>query len=120
MTTDVTVSAEFTLAQSPTSTMTWQMQVDPSCQYIVYWRLFDKTANLLWPNSSQVFVMNQTNTVYTENISCTTGDTIVYGASQNSGIDTYYWGVGINGTESCANCAYKCATVTVPVKLSCQ
>jgi len=118
---NTTISAEFTTSQSPTSTMTWQMQADSSCQYVIYWRLFDKTANLLWPNASQVYVMNQTNTVYTQNISCTTGDTIAYGASESSNSDSpYYWGVGINGTESCTNCAYKCATVTVPIKLICQ
>jgi len=117
---NATISADFEPSQSANSTMSWQMQADSSCHYIVYWRLFDKTANLLWPNASQVFVMNQTNTVYTENISCHTGDTIAYGASENSGSDTYYWGVGINGTEGCPSCAYKCATVTVPVTFSCN
>jgi hypothetical protein len=43
--------------------------------------------------------MNFINQVFSQTISCTTGNTICLGASLNSGSDTTYWGVGINNTE---------------------
>jgi len=117
---NTSITATFNTSASTTSNMTWQMSVDSSCSVAAYWRLFDKTANLVWPNASQVWVMNQTGTTYQEVISCTTGDTIAFGASQNSSSDTYFWGVGIDGTESCTSCAYKCSSTTVAINLVCQ
>lgn len=110
------VTATFTSLTPPpptVSNMTWQ--VTSTCGYTVYWRLFDKDANLVWPDATDVWVNNIIGQTYSETIACTTGHTIAFGASENSSLDTYYWGVGVTGTEACPNCAYTCANVTITV-----
>lgn len=107
------VTASFTEAVK--TNMTWNVGANSSCGYVIYWRLFDRALDWYWPNASTVWVMNYNNTTYTETISCTTGDQILFGASESSSSDTYYWGAGINGTEACASCAYTCESTTINV-----
>lgn len=106
---------------STTSTMNWKMQTASNCSKPVYWRVFDQTSNQIWPSSTQVYVLNQSGVTDSLNITCTNGDTVVFGASESSSSDSpYYWGAGINFTETCTNCAYKCSAVTVPITFSCS
>ncbi len=114
------VTATFAEAAPPPSksTMTWQLEVASGCPLPIYFRMFDPSLDWYWPNASTVYYMYTTGQVYAQAISCTTGDKIAYGASETSNSDApYYWGIGINGTESCASCAYTCANVTTPVQL---
>lgn len=97
--------------------MIWNVKIDSSCIYTNYVRLFDENRSLVWPNAQNVWVMSQINQLYTEPISCTTGDTICLGASQNSSIDTIYWGVGINNTEPYVGSMCKvCGSYTTPIQ----
>lgn len=104
------------------SNMTWNVELGTSCSNTTYWRLFDENLNLLWPDATHDWTMNYINQIFTETISCTTGDTICLGASLNSGSDTTYWGVGINNTErysgslcqACGNYTVQTQTLTCP------
>jgi hypothetical protein len=98
---------------SSTSVLTWPMTISTNCSSDVYIRFFDKTANLVWPSSTQVYYLlpGQSNNYA---LSCKTGDTIFMGASVNSTSDNpYYWGVGITGDEGCSNCGIPCQRQTL-------
>lgn len=81
-------------------------------------RLFDKTNNLVWPNSSEVYVVPVAGRVNV-NIACSPGAKICYGAQApgRSG----RWGIGIDGTDGCDGCCYSCALGTeVEFNLKCN
>jgi hypothetical protein len=120
MNTATNVTATFEVIVSNPN-MNWNMELDSSCSFTTYWRLFDGARGLLWPDAQHVWVIDHINQVFPETISCTTGDTICLGASLNSGSDTTFWGVGINGTETYSGSLCQvCGNYTVQTQsLSC-
>ncbi len=104
---------------NPTSTLTWQMQLDSGCSTAVYLKFFDETANLQWPAQNFFYVLNQPGQVQSFALACTTGDNVCYGASLYQNSDQLYWGVGVLNDQSCANCCISCTTTTVsPIDLT--
>jgi hypothetical protein len=108
---------------SGTSTLTMQMEEDPSCNnQTIYFKFFDETLNLVWPAPPNVYYFPDSNQVYSDALACTTGDQICYGGSFSETSEAPdYWGVGINNDEQCENCCYTCQTATTQVNdLSCN
>lgn len=74
--------------------------------YTSNYRFFDEDNNLVWPSSTSFYYALYTNTDYYSYLTCITGAKICYGADNGVG---YYWGVGINNTESCSTCCVTCS-----------
>jgi hypothetical protein len=68
----------------------------------IYVRFFDETNNLVFPNSSQAYVINSGRTS-TIRLSAKRGAKICYGAEPFDR-DGTYWGVSLDNTEGCTNC----------------
>ena len=68
----------------------------------LYVRFFDETNDLVFPNSSQVYVVNSGRTSVIR-LSVKRGAKICLGA-ERSDLDGYYWGVDINNDKGCAGC----------------
>ena len=104
---------------NPTSTLTWQLELDSGCSTAVYLKFFDETANLQWPAQNYFYVLNQPGQVQSFALACTTGDSVCYGASLYQNSDQLYWGVGVLNDQSCASCCISCANTTVsPIDLT--
>jgi len=117
-TTSRTTTSTTTTSTSGTAAMTFTLTDGCSDGRGIQYRFFDKTANLLWPNSSQVYIIPAGQTRSTS-ISCTRGNRICYGAQTDPPAGTY-WGVGINGDLGCDTCCYTCADVTVSRNVTCN
>ncbi len=64
-------------------------------------RFFDETNHLVWPNSSQVYVINNgRSSVF--RLSVKRGAKICYGADSGNG--NFFWGVSAEGDQSCPDC----------------
>jgi hypothetical protein len=99
-------------------------QVTDSCNdgSTIYYRFFDAADRLQWPSPNTSYYSVTEGIASTTNLQCTTGAQICLGASENPNTDTYYWGVGIDGTESPTNsntCA-TCEAATYGVNLICS
>lgn len=80
--------------------MVWNVELASSCTYTTYFRLFDEVNGKMWPDATDVWVVDYVNKVFSESIVCTVGNTICLGASESINDDSpYYWGVGINNKE---------------------
>ena len=73
--------------------------------YDIHLRFFDLTNNLVWPGDDRVYVLDESDDYA---LSCRSGAQVCYGAEDSSGFDTGWWGVGLDGTESCENCCSTC------------
>jgi Putative Ig domain len=106
------------------SSLTIQMEESGDCGgETIYYRFFDETDNLVWPDWSTAYYFPYSDQVYTSTLSCQTGATICYGGSFyiNSEVPEY-WGVGIDNDETAqSNSCYTCENGTTPVNiLSCS
>jgi len=81
-------------------------------------KFFDETNGDVWPSSSTVYVLNDGDE-QTYKLKCNQGDNICFGASLSTNAD-YYWGVGISGTQGCADCCTSCGNDFPAVNLVCQ
>jgi hypothetical protein len=88
----------------PTSTITFQITDGCNDGYSIDYKFYDETNNLVWPSSSTYYYTSYYNTAYTNSLSCNTGAKVCYGG--NTG--TLYWGVGVDNTQSCADCCISC------------
>ena len=106
---------------SGSGTSTLNFQVTDSCYdgNTIYYKFFDKTDNLVWPSSSTYYYATQGNT-YTSNLQCNTGAQICFGASENTGTDYPYWGVGSDGTQGCSDCCVTCSSNPATATLTCS
>jgi hypothetical protein len=68
---------------------------------LLYVRFFDKTNNLLWPNRTQVYVINNgRSSVF--RLTVKRGAKICYGADSIGG--NFYWGLSAEGNKACPDC----------------
>lgn len=72
------------------------VQVTDSCDdgNTIYYRFFDETDNLLWPDSSTYYYATQSQT-FTSNLQCKTGANVCFGATENTSTDSPYWGSAV-------------------------
>jgi hypothetical protein len=73
-------------------------------------RFWDFINQLVWPDNVNVYVQSYFTQV-TYSLQCTTGNTICLGA--NEPVNQLYWGVDIDGSETCPDCCYTCANASV-------
>jgi hypothetical protein len=82
------------------ATFTWTV-TDGCFNDGLFVRFFDETNNLVWPNSSQVYVIaNGRSSVF--RLSVKRGAKICYGADSGNG--NFYWGVSAEGNQACPDC----------------
>ena len=84
--------------------LTWNFRND--YPYTVHVKLFSQSRNHVWPNSSQVWVLDD-NQEHSLPITCNYGEKICYGAWSAGDPDTY-WGVGPRDRYGCDDCCYTC------------
>jgi hypothetical protein len=68
----------------------------------IYLRFFDETNDIVFPNSSQVYIVNSGRTGVIR-LSVKRGAKICYGA-EASNLDGSYWGVDVDNSQGCASC----------------
>ena len=68
------------------------------------YKFFDETNNLVWPSASTHYTTIAYDGVYTHNLTCNNFANICFGARSGS----FYWGVDVNNTKSCADCCITC------------
>jgi hypothetical protein len=88
--------------QGGNATFTWTIIdgcVDGSGLYV---RFFDETNNLVFPNSSQAYIINSGRSSVIK-LSVKRGAKICYGAEPTDR-DGSYWGVSLDDNEGCTNC----------------
>jgi hypothetical protein len=88
------------------ATFTWTIKDGCVDGLGLYLRFFDETNDLVFPNSTQVYIINSGRTG-TIKLSVKRGAKICFGA-ENSDLDGYYWGVDVDNSQGCASC---CNTV---------
>lgn len=72
---------------------------------IVELRFYSQDRNHVWPNASQVYIIDDWDT-HTYRLNCSWGENICYGAWVPG--DGTYWGVGQDNQYSCSNCCLIC------------
>ena len=97
------------------SVLNWT--VENGCNQTAQFRFFDITRNLLWPNSNQFFTL-ATSGRSTYSLRCNVNSKICFGGQPAGG--NGFWGLGLNGSQSCANCCYFCTNSSVSLpRLGC-
>lgn len=66
----------------------------------------DRQIVAIWPSRSEVYVASTFGSEYTTTVSPGRGGQVCYGASTGN----TYWGIGIDGDESCSGCCYNIPT----------
>ena len=84
------------------ATFTWKVTDNCFDGWGLYVRFFDETNNLVFPNSSQAYVINSGRTS-TIKINVKRGAKICYGAEPINR-DGSYWGVSLDNDQGCSNC----------------
>ena len=79
--------------------------------------LFDVTHDRVWPSPNQVYLADPGGAIDVR-IACEVGALICYGAETDPPTDIY-WGVGLDGVESCDDCCEPCDDVLVEWELVC-
>jgi hypothetical protein len=87
---------------SGNATFTWTIKDGCGDGSGLYVRFFDETNDLVFPNSSQVYIINSGRTGVIK-LSVKRGAKICYGA-EPSDLDGSYWGVSLDDNQSCASC----------------
>lgn len=88
------------------ATFTWVLNDRCSDGLGLYVRFFDVTNDLVWPNSSEAYVV-RSGQRGTWKLSVKRGAKVCFGAEPNPR-DGSYWGLSLDGDQSCSNC---CKTV---------
>ncbi len=78
---------------------------------------FDFDHGRIWPSSQEVYVAPPGGAIDTR-IVCEVGALICYGAETDP-LSDIFWGVGIDGQESCADCCEPCEDALVEIDLVC-
>lgn len=87
--------------QGGNATFTWTIGDRCGDGVGIYVRFFDETNNLIFPNSSQAYVINSGRTSKIK-LSVKRGAKICYGAESTD--FELYWGVGLDDDQGCSNC----------------
>lgn len=83
-------------------------------------RFFDADQNLVWPSDhGKVFPTTVDGAEVRETLACIFGDKLCYGAAKNPE-DNTYWGLSLEGDESCANCCVLCGGLGKTFTLNCN
>lgn len=101
-------------------TLVWPFEDSCSDGYTTQLRFFDAANGLIWPSNDEVYILEGSNTY---SLRCRTGADVCYGAQPNNPFTNAYWGVGIDGDQSCTDCCYTCPAgeVTLPQRtLTCS
>jgi uncharacterized membrane protein YhaH (DUF805 family) len=102
--------------QAQTARMEWS--TSNPCGRTVRARLFDNTNGLVWPSSGQYYSANPGGVVDVT-ITCRLGANICFGAAADPPSNSY-WGVGLEGRNTCRDCCYACANTRVDRPLICN
>ena len=78
--------------------------------------MFDVDNFLYWPSGSYYALSYGQDGGATT--TCTIGNTICFGGDQPA--HDIYWGIGLEANESCTDCCYTCANVSVARTLVCD
>lgn len=73
-------------------------------------RFFDAANGMVWPAATDGVYLLPRGGVLNQTLECITGGTVCYGARQPS--NGIYWGVDIDGGQSCSSCCFTCAPAT--------
>ena len=68
-----------------------------------------ESASGVWPSAGRVYVTRGFGQRSEHNLSCTAGKGVCVGATPSNN-QQIYWGVGIDGDQSCASCCVRCPT----------
>jgi hypothetical protein len=75
-------------------------------RYIVHLNFQAKNRNNAWPGGNQIYPLKDSE-FHTFRLSCVPGEKICYGAGRSGNYD-FYWGIGLDGRQGCANCCMTC------------
>jgi hypothetical protein len=92
------------------STLDWTIADECYNGEEIEFRFFDITDGSVWPNLSQVYVLDG-GTSSTYSLDCTTGDQICFGGGQP--VHGLYWGLDSDGSRSCSSCCFSCSNASV-------
>ena len=87
----------------------------------VHFRIFDMTGgktNLVWPNLEERYVLPRGETRMVQ-LHVAPGSKLCYGAASDRPGSGTYWGVGVNGAESCESCCYSADVPAISFTLTC-
>ena len=79
--------------------------------YDMDYRFFEITGNRktgVWPVDNLVWTTRSLGTVHTHTLSCKVGTNVCFGARRRKSNPISYWGIGIDGNQSCSDCCYSC------------
>ncbi len=116
---DRSVTGNFELKDDGSySTLHWNITDSCDDNSALKLRFFDRTDNLVWPDSSNVYTYANLGQTYISSLSCMTDNKICYGGESSAGSRS--WGLGLSGERGCDACCYSCADRTVSNSLTCS
>jgi hypothetical protein len=101
-----------------TSSLTWMITDACNDRRGIRLRFYDATNNLVWPRSSEVYVLPSGETRQ-ETLTCRTNVNICFGARTDPE-GTNYWGVDLDGNRRCDDCCTPCEDKSVSKRLTCD
>ena len=84
------------------------LKLTNNSSFAIYWRVFAwRGGPWYWPSASTAWTQKSRSTV-SKTITCNSGETLWFGATDTT--FSYYWGIGVNGNESCnwSSCSSTC------------
>lgn len=97
------------------STLRWTITDGCNNGISIRYKFYDVDNNLVWPSSTTYWYTEYFGATYSHNLTCRTGAKICFGARAA----TTYWGVDLDGTQSCATCCTTCRDASVADRLTC-
>jgi len=97
--------------------MTWMIYDSCPGREPIRFRFFDNENYLVWPKADQFWYTKRYGEGYTQQLECTKGSKICYGAWQPGAAK--YWGAGETGSEACTDCCARCDGDTYVKRLTC-
>jgi hypothetical protein len=80
--------------------MTWSFDDGCADNRGLQFRLFDTSNNNVWPTDrTAAYHLDSGETDHFQSISCVLAETVCYGAVPDPDDNTYYWGLGLDGTR---------------------
>ena len=120
------LQVEFSDAPPPSSNI--ELSITDACNdgLDIQYRFFEYTSSRsgslvgVWPGGGRAYVTLGLNRRGTHRLACTSGRLVCYGAEPQQRGARYYWGVGIDGDESCSSCCARCeSNVRLGWRLTC-
>lgn len=96
-------------------TVRMTLAYENACAGPVDLKFFDRTNGTIWPDASSSYeIASQQRRTF--NLDCRSQAQVCYGASERANT-SHYWGVGLDNTQSCADCCVSCGQTAPPVKV---